>query len=216
MRLNGSVGTRWAKAIIPDADAREKDDFYPTPPEGTRALLAVERFVGPIWEPACGDGAISKVLADGGHEVVSTDLVNRGYGTPRVDFLMEQRLLAPTIITNPPFKHAEEFLEKALSLGAHKIALLCRLAWLEGQARRKMFESTWLTRVWVFSARLRMNRGGNWQGGRHDMIAFAWFIWEAGYRDMPRLGWIEPDEKPFTEDLAAHFAECHKLKRGFP
>jgi len=55
-------------------------EFYPTPPEATRALLSVETFEGSIWEPACGDGAISKVLTEAGYQVVSTDLIDRGYG----------------------------------------------------------------------------------------------------------------------------------------
>lgn len=59
---------------------RVPHDFYPTPPEAVRALLSVETFEGSIWEPACGDGAISKVLLDAGHEVVSSDLIDRGYG----------------------------------------------------------------------------------------------------------------------------------------
>ena len=59
---------------------RVPHDFYPTPPEAIRALLSVETFEGSIWEPACGDGAISKVLLEAGHEVVSTDLIDRGYG----------------------------------------------------------------------------------------------------------------------------------------
>lgn len=185
----------WVRGIIPDAANREKDDFYPTCPEGTRALLAVETFKGPIWEPACGDGAISKVLEAAGHEVVSTDLVNRGYGTPRVDFLMEQKLLAPNVITNPPFKYCQEFVAKALDLGARKVAMLCRLAFLEGKARREMFESTPIARVWVFSSRLNLSRATHGKTGAGGMIAFAWFVWERGYRDMPRLGWIEPDEK---------------------
>jgi len=61
--------------IAVDSANRQKDDFYPTPPEGTRALLSVERFDGSIWEPACGDGAISRVLIEAGYEVVSSDLV---------------------------------------------------------------------------------------------------------------------------------------------
>lgn len=192
MRLSGNVGTRWAHAISPDAAEREKDDFYPTPPGGSRALLAVERFQGPIWEPACGDGAISKVLEAAGHDVISTDLVARGYGHARIDFLMERQLLAPTIITNPPFKFAEAFLAKAVDLGAEKVALLCRLAWLEGAARRTMFEATALTRVWVFSRRLHIARPD--YTGKGGLIAFAWFIWERGHQGPPTLGWIEPDE----------------------
>lgn len=60
---------------------RVPHDFYPTPPEAVRALLSVETFTGSIWEPACGDGAISKVLIEAGFEVVSTDLIDRGFGT---------------------------------------------------------------------------------------------------------------------------------------
>src|SRR5438874_9423105 len=100
-----SNAVAYARGVIPSAD-REKDDFYPTPAPATVALLAKEQFGPSIWEPACGDGAISKVLEANGHNVVSTDLFNRGYGEARIDFLMEQQLLAPQIVTNPPFKMA--------------------------------------------------------------------------------------------------------------
>jgi len=182
----------WAGSLIPDVENREKDDFYPTPPAGTRALLLVEHFDGAIWEPACGDGAISRVLVAHGHEVFSTDLVDRGYGTARVDFLMEYKPRAPNIITNPPFKNAQDFAEKALSFATGKVALLCRLAWLEGEERRKMFESTPLKNVWVFSRRLPIWRNGDSKAGRSGLIAFAWFVWEAGYLERPQLGWINP------------------------
>jgi hypothetical protein len=56
------------------------EGFHPTPPRAVRALLTVEAFVGVIWECACGDGAISRVLEAAGHQVISTDLVDRGYG----------------------------------------------------------------------------------------------------------------------------------------
>jgi hypothetical protein len=56
-------------------------EFYPTPPEAVRALLSVEVFDGSIWEPACGDGAISRQLVAVGHDVVSTDFVDHGFGT---------------------------------------------------------------------------------------------------------------------------------------
>ena len=77
-------------------------DFYATPPEATRALLSVEHFDGSIWEPACGDGAISRPLIAAGHEVVSTDLVDRGFGISGVDFMLERGPRAKHIITNPP------------------------------------------------------------------------------------------------------------------
>lgn len=177
--------------VAVDRENREKDDFYPTPPEGTEALLSVEAFTGPIWEPACGDGAISKVLEAHGHEVVSTDLVDRGYGDPRVDFLMEWTPRAPNIVTNPPFKMVAPFMRKALSLSTGKVAMLLRLACLEGTERGEIFASSPLARVWVFRRRLTMTRG-NYEGDvkQGGMLAFAWFVWEHGHDGPPTLGWI--------------------------
>lgn len=172
-----------------DRANREKDDFYPTPRIGTEALLSVETFSGPIWEPACGDGAISRVLKDAGYDVVSTDLVDRGYGTPRVDFLMEWTPRAPNIITNPPFKMATSFAKHALALSTDKVAILLRLACLEGVERRALFDSTPLARVWVFSKRLTMYRRGE-ATGTGGMLAFAWFIWDRQHVGRPVLGWI--------------------------
>lgn len=181
----------YVRGIIPDAVNRERDDFYPTPPRGTEALLSVERFDGPIWEPACGDGAICKVLESAGYQVVASDLIDRGYGEPGIDFLMEWRPRAPNIITNPPFKHALPFVQNALRLTTGKVAILARLAWLEGAERKGVFESTPLARVWVFSKRLTMVRNGDPSlVGGGSMTAFAWFVWEHGYTGKPTLGWL--------------------------
>ena len=68
---------------------RQKDDFYPTPKEAIDALIKVENLPKDIWEPACGNGAISKPLISAGHNVISTDLNDYGYGKTGVDFLME-------------------------------------------------------------------------------------------------------------------------------
>lgn len=184
----------YVRGIIPSAE-REKDDFYPTPPAGTRALLAVETFDGPIWEPACGAGDMSRVLEAAGHQVISTDLCSRGYGETNVDFLMEWQPRAPNIITNPPFKICEEFVRKALALTTGKVAILARLAWLEGKARRELFERTPLARVWVFSGRLGFDRGQIAEAGKGGMIAFAWFVWEHGHTAPPQIGWISPDRE---------------------
>lgn len=173
-----------------DRTNREKDDFYPTPPEGTHGLLMKERFDGPIWEPACGDGAIARVLEKWGYKVVATDLVARGYGESRVDFLMEGRSLAPNIVTNPPFKMVVPFIRKALELSTGKVAMLLRLACLEGAERRKIFESTPLSRVLVFSKRLPFKRPGWEDTGAGGMLPFAWFIWDHAHKGSPELGWI--------------------------
>lgn len=172
-----------------DKENREKDDFYSTPPEGTRALLAVEKFEGPIWEPACGEGHISKVLIESGYEVISSDLVERGYGESRVDFLMEWTPRAPNIITNPPFKNSTSFIKKALSLSTGKIALLMRLQALEGAERAAVYRESPLARVHVFSRRLTLLKNGN-PIDSTGMMAIAWFVFEHGYMGKPTLGWI--------------------------
>src|ERR1700739_365918 len=77
-------------------------DFYPTPRWATFALIDNEPFKGEVWESACGDGAMSDVIADAGNPVVSSDLYDRGYGEIGHDFLATRRR-HPNIITNPPF-----------------------------------------------------------------------------------------------------------------
>lgn len=176
-----------------DVGGRQKDDFYPTPRRGIEALLDAETFSGPIWEPACGDGAISEVLKARGYIVQSTDLVDRGYGVPGIDFLMEFSPQAPNIITNPPFKLAVPFVRKSLELTTGKVAMLLKIAFLEGIERADLFRASPLARVHVFSRRLAFVPGGSTDARTLDgggMMAFAWFVWEHGYTGRPTLGWI--------------------------
>jgi hypothetical protein len=127
---------------------RPKNDFYPTPPKGTLGLLSIEKFNGPIWECACGDGAMSKVLESAGYEVISTDIEPRGYGT-QLDFLLTDKLFAPNIVTNPPFKHSQLFATIALRLRCEKLAFLEKLTFLETKTRTEWLETTPLKNVWV-------------------------------------------------------------------
>src|SRR5882724_2396522 len=81
-------------------------DFFPTPKWATFALIDNEKFDGDIWESACGDGAMSNVLAQTGRPVFSSDLFDRGYGEPGIDFLIATRK-TENIVTNPPYNCAE-------------------------------------------------------------------------------------------------------------
>src|SRR5262245_10318137 len=107
-----------------------RDDLYETPPCAVEALLKVEPLPVNIWEPACGPGSIVRVLRQHGHKVVASDLRDHHcpYATSGVDFLIEFR--APdgieTILTNPPFKLVEPFVEHALDL-CPTVIMLCRL-----------------------------------------------------------------------------------------
>jgi hypothetical protein len=161
--------------------------------EITDALLAVEQFTGSIWEPACGDGAMSRVFEAAGYTVMSTDLVYRGFGTGGVDFL-DTQTQADNVITNPPFKLTEAFIVKAVGAAKRKAAILGRLQLLEGQARRKIWDATPFARVWIFSRRIAFTRPGETdygtKGGKGGMIPYAWYVWDKSYAGPPQLGWI--------------------------
>jgi len=172
---------------------RQKDDYYSTPPHATEALLDVESFDGSIYEPCCGEGHIAKVLEEKGHDVESADLIDRGYGNVNKDFLFEQEK-RDNIITNPPFKNALDFAKHSIWIADKKVALLLKLAFLEGVERKKFYETYPPIRVWVFSRRLSLLKNGEeyhngvkWKSG---MICMAWFIWEKGYQGKPQIGWL--------------------------
>lgn len=176
-----------AHSLVGVSPDRPEFDFYPTPFYATRALLDVEKFDGLIWEPACGDGAICKILEEYGLSYEATDLIDRGFGEGGVDFLSVNKKV-DNIITNPPFNIAQEFVEHSLKNTTKKVAMLCKLQFLEGVKRRDMFKNTPLKSVYVFSKRLTMGRnGGNYKSG---MLCFAWFVWDHEYEGKPTINWI--------------------------
>lgn len=191
--------------------AEEGADFYPTPEWATRALLASESFLGNTWEPACGNGAMAEVLFHNGLAPCASDLNDHGYGVSGVDFLNcdISDPCGPTlghrpanIITNPPFNLAEPFLDRALDLATHKVALLLRLAFLEsaGRAGRIFLNPDRRpARVWVFSERITFYPAGVQTGGS-GTTAYAWFVWDKLHRRETELRWFPPGHKPNGRD----------------
>ncbi len=168
-------------------------DYFPTPAWATHALMDNERFQGEIWEPACGNGAMSEVLASKGNPVISSDLYDRGYGEAGVDFLTAKRKAA-NIVTNPPYNSAEGFVEAGLVKAHSKFALLLRLAFLEGANRqRTIFTKRAPARVWVFSERITFYPAGAVQKGT-GTTAYAWFVWDKEASGT-ELRWFEPGYK---------------------
>lgn len=139
----------------------EEHDYYATDPQVVKLLLRNERFSLNIWEPACGEGHISRVLENEGYDVFSTDLIDRGFGTGNVDFLKEN---FPTyhgdIVTNPPYKFASEFVEKALMTVAfgQKVCMLLKLTFLEGKKRKSLFKKNPPKTVLVCSERFKCGK----------------------------------------------------------
>lgn len=173
---------------------REKDDFYPTPAELTLPLLEVEDFSGGVWEPACGDGAISKELEARDIPTVSTDLIDRGYGESRRDFLFEMSIPPNCrhIITNPPFKLGEQFWDRACFLAPGKVAFLCRLTWLESMKRMELFKRWPLARVWICPWRPKFQRGRlATDGDNSGMLAHAWYVRDPNHTGPTELHWLQ-------------------------
>jgi len=169
-------------------------DYFPTPAWATHALMDNEKFKGEIWEPACGNGAMSEVLATKGNPVTSSDLYDRGYGEAGVDFLTARRK-APNIVTNPPYNSAEGFVDAGLAKADRKFALLLRLAFLEGANRqRTIFSKRAPSRVWVFSERITFYPAGAVQKGT-GTTAYAWFVWDKEAGGGTELKWFKPGYK---------------------
>ena len=173
---------------------RVENDYYATPIESTKALLNEENFVGNILEPCCGEGHISKVLKEHGYDVISNDLVDRGYGEHNQDYLTSTNLKADNVITNPPFKYAKEFIEKSLQDTTGRVAMFCKIQLLEGVSRKELFENTPLKTVYVFSKRQNPLRNGSPvdENGKKwsSTMCFAWFVWEHGYEGNPEIKWL--------------------------
>lgn len=192
-----TAGQAWLRATSRRTAPTDEPDFYRTWPPATRALCRLERLseVGTIWEPACGDGAMSEVMIAEGCDVASTDLHDRGYGYSGVDFLNLYDDLTPrfdAIVTNPPFARGQvvAFADRALRLAKKRVILFGRLTFLEGKRRRAWFGDTGLTRVWVSSARIPMAKyEQELQGRLARMVAFAWFVWDLEHPPKRRGRW---------------------------
>lgn len=161
---------------------RKKSDFYETPYSITSQLLEVEQFSKPILEPACGNGAIEKVIG----ECVAYD--------KEKDFLLEENKY-PSIITNPPFSLAFEFIQKAKKVATEKIAFLLPLSYLHG---KKRFDYVYqdkefpLARVYVFTRYPmlgdRLRDDGKYRTG---MMVYAWFVWDKNHTGEPIIRWLD-------------------------
>lgn len=177
---------------------RQKDDYYATEPKAVEILLENEKFCPYVWECACGEGHISEVLKKAGYKVKSSDLIDRGYnGTEILDFLNVKKAdiqndFSRDIITNPPYKFAKEFVEHSLdiSMDSTKIAMFLKLTFLEGKARRKMFEKYPPKTIYVFSSRVKCAKNGDFESLGGSAVCYAWFVWEKGFKGDPIIKWI--------------------------
>lgn len=173
---------------------RQIDDYYATPPRAVELLLEQEKFSECIWEPACGGGHIVETLRKHGYMVYASDIVDRGYeGTSIKDFLEERQINKFDIVTNPPYKFAKEFIEHALNISADgvKVAMLLKIQFLEGAARRELFKKHPPKTIYVFSRRITCAKNGDFETYKGmNAVCYAWFIWLRGFTGNPVIKWI--------------------------
>jgi hypothetical protein len=188
---------RDARPIHISGYARQENDFYPTPDWVTEALLNNVALRGPVWEPCCGDGAMTRAIAARNHDVVASDIADRGYGRTGVDFLQCRRFPdgCRSMVTNPPYgdgggslkgvqvpgallhfvRHAIRLTEQADG----QLALLVRFQWLAGKKAANLISLGPLAKIVVLRRRIRwFDRGPLTNHGQHH---HGWLFWDCEY-----------------------------------
>lgn len=198
---------------------RDDLDWYVEPVVATAALLQVERFVGPVWDPCCGGGNIPTALDAAGCHVVGTDLVRRfpseytpAWWNGTFDFrearasgdgqppnLPFHESHSTNIVMNPPFfraKGAEEFIRKALVVARGKVAAFVDIRFIAGGERAAgLFAEHPPHRIWIITPRVSCPPGSYLAAGNkagNGSSDWCWLIWNLTDPppDRPQLGWI--------------------------
>lgn len=182
---------------------REKNDYYATDPYAIKKSKNAFEEIGlskDIWECACGEGHLSKALEEIGCNVKSSDLIDRGYGTP-IDFLKVSEKWHGDILTNPPFRYAEKFIRHSMMLieNGHYAVFLLKVQFLETAKRAKLFKECGLKYVMVHSSRtccamngefdkyFKTGDNGEYKGGTQ---LYCWFVFQKGYEGEPTIKFI--------------------------
>jgi len=180
---------------------REVNDYYATDPIAIDKLKEVFDIPKNIYECACGEGHLSERLKELGHNVYSTDLIDRGYGDEvGVDFLKLETMPKGkenySILTNPPYKFAKDFVLKGLDLvqdGSYVIMFL-KILFLESKTRKQEIFDVYPPKyVFVSSERILCAKNADFESMRRNggsAIAYAWYVWQKGYKGDTIIKWI--------------------------
>jgi hypothetical protein len=179
MKARNDIAVMAQRAATADWDP----DFFPTWPWGFRAGAELVKRFDPmaeiVWENACGHGSGAHGLRDYFPSVICSDLVDYGYGQVH-DFLSDAPapVAAPEwIITNPPFRHAPEFVTRSLNVATRGVAMFLPTRALEGIARyRLLYEIAPFHILAPFSERIPLHKGRLVKKGRTATF-YSWFIW---------------------------------------
>lgn len=166
---------------------RIKNDFYPTPKNVIHNFLDYYDLKrGNILEPSAGNGNIIEVLRERGIKDHITAIELREEEKPSLkkcadevfveDFLEHKsNTKYKTIIGNPPFSLALEFMNKCFEIADEdtEIVMLLRTAFLESKRRKKFWDKHPLSELYVLS-----KRPSFLNNGKTDSTSYSWFIWK--------------------------------------
>ena len=182
---------------------RRAGDFYPTPWAATEAMRRALDLPRAIWEPACGDGALARVLSQHGHIVTCSDINPQMDGAAKIDFVGSDRPIKVkatggfAIVTNPPFSLAEAFIRRALSI-TPKVALLLKANYWNAASRLPLFAEHPPSRVMPLTFRIDVTGQGN------PTMDVCWYAW--GF-DGPAF---MPLPKPKEDRVEQEAADVHR------
>ncbi len=171
---------------------RAEYDYYATEPIAGKLLLKIEPYLSNIWECACGEGHLAKVFNEAGKLGKATDLINRGYGSIEDFLLNTEQYHNGDIVTNPPYKHAQQFVEHALSKvdEGRRVCMFLKVLFLETQKRKELFIKYPPKVIYISSSRINCAKNGDFKMYNYIAIAYAWYVWVKGYRGETVVKWI--------------------------
>jgi hypothetical protein len=175
---------------------REQSDYYATDPIAVELLLKEEDFSTDIWECASGENHLADALKEHGHNVRTSDIVKRTDTTEQYDFLsIDNTSWHGDIITNPPYRLATEFIYKSLSIinNGNKVAMFLKVQFMEGKERKHLFTNFPPKVIYVSSSRIMCAKNGDFdkmKKGGGSAVAYAWYVWEKGYKGNTIVKWI--------------------------
>lgn len=173
-------------------------DDFPTPPWATRALCERLGDLSGLTarEPAANRGHMVRPLSEYFDKVIASDIHDYGAGFPVADYLFgNPPPMVDWTITNPPFRLAEQFIARAIESSAKGVAVIVRLAFLEGQGRHAALFGVHRPRlVLQFTERVVMHRGKLSEFGS-TASAYAWIVFAPIPSNFTEFDWIAPCRK---------------------
>lgn len=173
---------------------RQFNDFYATHPSCTADILSKEKFHQKILEPFCGVGSMSEVIKRFDYDVMSYDIIDRGYGLVGDFFSINIPKGEYDIVSNPPYENLICIIQRCLDICKNKVALLMPLRYLSGRKRYKEIYNIHPPKyVYVYNERICIAKRADFKtynDAGANLEIYAWYIWQKGYKGATELRWI--------------------------